>query len=158
MFDNDVLKNVAKCFQNNIDAVYGNIKYFGNNSVNREWIVGNYKKGMFLKGWSIPFPSFFFKRILLKKYGLLDTNIRIADDYDLIFRFVHVHEINIYYLDKFLVKFYYHGRSGNILGRVRSVLDINYIFNKYNINTNVIIFFLKKYFIKLKQYTFKINE
>jgi hypothetical protein len=37
-------------------------------------------------------------------------------------------------------------------------MDINYIFKKYNINTNVILFFLKKYFIKLKQYNFKINE
>jgi len=113
---------------------------------------------MFLKGWSIPFPSFFFKRILLKKYGFLDNKIKIADDYDLIFRFVHVHKINIYYLDKFLVKFYSNGRSGNIFGRIQSVMDINYIFKKYNINTNVILFFLKKYFIKLKQYNFKINE
>lgn len=152
LINKNVLRDVSNKFNEEIDAVYGNISYHGGN-LKRKWIVGNYYNDAFLNGWAIPFPTFFFKRKLIEKYGLLDNSIKIADDHDFIFRLVHVKKIKIIYLNKFLVSFYHKGRSGNFISRLISIQDTYRIFKKYNIKVNIIMFLIKKYLIKASQFS-----
>ena len=155
-FSKDTLLNVFNGFNSNsnIDAVYGDIKYFGNSRYKRQWIVGKYEKNSFLEGFQIPFPSFFFKKKLIDFYGNIDEKIDISDDFDLIFRFVHVKKINIYYINKFLVNFYSNGRSSFFLSRLKTIKEIYMIFKKYNLKINFIKYLFKRYLNKLNQIIF----
>ena len=137
--------------KSNIDAVYGDITYYGHSLYNRQWIVGKYKKNSFLEGFQIPFPSFFFKKKLIDMYGNLDEKLDISDDFDLIFRFVHIKQINIHYINKFLVNFNSNGRSGLFFSRVKTVKEIYIIFKKYKVKVNFLHYLSKRYLKKIFQ-------
>lgn len=147
-----VLKNINNQFcKNEVDAVYGNLEYYGHKFSRRNWKPGKYVENSFLHGWQIPFPCFFFKKSLVISHGYLDTNFNFADDYEFIFRLVHIKQINISYLDSFFVKFRYDGRSSNFFSRLKSLHEIYKVFRKFNIKINMISFIILRYGIKIRQ-------
>ncbi len=46
--------------------------------------VDVFHKERFRKGWMSPHPTFFVKREVYEKYGLLNLDFRLAADYELI--------------------------------------------------------------------------
>lgn len=96
------------------DAVYGDLNYvdrYDTKKVIRKWKSKVYKKGLFLKGWMPPHPTFFVRRQCYEKYGTFNLSLTSAADYELMLRFIHIHEIKLAYLPKLLVKMRAGGQS-----------------------------------------------
>lgn len=49
-------------------------------------------------GWMPPHPTLFIRKEIFEKYGLYNTDLKIASDYDMILRLFYKHKISSYYL------------------------------------------------------------
>lgn len=114
-----VLESVADVFEKqNVDSCYGDILYVNKNDTDkviRYWKSSKYKHGKFKQGWMPPHPTFFVKREIYGKYGLFNTDFRIAADYELMLRFLEKHRISTYYIPEVLIKMRLGGASNKSL-------------------------------------------
>lgn len=110
----DVLQWVADAFADPaIDAVYGNLQYVDpvdTNKVLRHWRAGAFHRNKFYQGWMPPHPGFFVRKRLYNEFGVFNTALRSAADYEIMLRFLFKHEAQAAYVDKLLVKM----RSGGM--------------------------------------------
>jgi len=115
--DNDVLYNIAKVFAEQDTAIlYGNLDYIDiNDKIVRKWRSGKYSKGMFNWGWMPPHPTFYCKKSLFEKLGVYKLDYGSAGDYELMLRFIHLNDINTYYLNMVLIKMVVGGVSNKSL-------------------------------------------
>jgi len=123
--DGQVISSVVNCFvQNNVDAVYGDLQYVDRSDtykVTRNWISGKYQKQNFMKGWMPPHPSFFVKRDCYSKFGVFNTTLRSAADYELMLRFLYKHNCSVEYIPHVLVKMRVGGKSNvSIMNRIKA--------------------------------------
>jgi len=127
----EVIEKIANIFKkNNVDSVYGDLIYVGRNNPNkviRYWKSGKFNIEKIENGWMPPHPSFFVKKKIYKKYGLLNsTDFKISMDYELILRFLYRYRISIAYLPEAVVKMRCGGLSnrsiGNILAKTKEDL------------------------------------
>jgi glycosyltransferase involved in cell wall biosynthesis len=111
-FNSESLSEIANCFENpKVDAVYGNLVYTDEkNKLIRTWNSKPFRSGLFSQSWSPAHPTFYCKREIYKKYGLYKTEYKIAADVELMLRYMEVHKIHTYFIDKVLVNM----RSGGI--------------------------------------------
>lgn len=152
--DNNVLTVVADAFTtHNTDIVYGDIDYVKpDGTVFRKWRSGQYKKGMFNKGWMPPHPAFYCKAQLFKKYGGYSLEYGTAADYELMLRFIHRNHLSVYYVKKVLVKMGIGGVSNsNIKNRIKALFfDMKAMYKNKIIFPPVTLIF--KPLRKLKQF------
>jgi glycosyltransferase involved in cell wall biosynthesis len=116
--DKSVISKVVAAFQKNkTDALYADLIYINKNKTKtvRTWKSGAYKAGDFLWGWMPPHPTFFVKKEVYLKYGLFDTSLRQAADYELMLRFIHKYNISLCYLPEVIVKMRVGGQSNATL-------------------------------------------
>lgn len=108
----------------NADAVYADLYYVDKDDTNkivRKWRSGKYTAGKFLLGWMPPHPTFFVKKEMYDKYGVFNTALRSAADYELMLRFIHKHKIKLAYLPEFIVKMRTGGQSNaSVKNRVKA--------------------------------------
>ncbi|MBK9190870.1 MAG: glycosyltransferase [Crocinitomicaceae bacterium] len=107
----DVIKNISQSFNPNTDAVYADLVYVSaaeKNKIVRTWKAGKYETGSFRKGWMPPHPTFFVKRMVYENFGLFTDELKSAADYEIMLRFIHLHNINLNYLPEIIV----HMRTG----------------------------------------------
>ncbi|MBS1647941.1 MAG: glycosyltransferase [Bacteroidetes bacterium] len=111
----EVLSDVANALnQAKAQALYANLYYVDKEDTSkivRTWKSGAYKSNHFLWGWMPPHPTFFVKKECYEKYGLFNTNLRSAADYELMLRFLYKHQIRVVYLPEFIVKMRVGGQS-----------------------------------------------
>lgn len=112
-----VISKVVQTFiSKNADAVYADLVYVlkdDTGKIFRYWKAGEYKHGLFKKGWMPPHPTFFVKKEVYDKYGLYNTKLFLAADYELMLRFIHKMKISLSYLPQVIVKMRVGGK-GNI--------------------------------------------
>ena len=104
--NSSVISNIINTLEGN-DAVYADLVYVQQNNLNRikrVWKSGKYKVNSFLYGWMPPHPTFFVKKECYTKYGLYNTNLNSAADYELMLRFIHKNKITVGYYDNVIVK------------------------------------------------------
>ena len=123
-----VISEVVKTFVlTNSDAVYGDLHYVDRSDTSkiiRNWVSGNYTKGLFLKGWMPPHPTFFVKRNLYEQFGVFDVSFKSAADYELMLRFIHKHQVKIAYLPLVFVKMRVGGKSNvSLKNRLKANLE-----------------------------------
>ncbi len=115
--DARVISDVVNHFETTgCDALYADLLYVDaekTSKVVRKWKSGEYKRDNFLIGWMPPHPTFFVKKEVYEKFGLFDTRLRSAADYELLLRFMYINKIAISYLPRVLV----HMRSGGMSNR-----------------------------------------
>jgi glycosyltransferase involved in cell wall biosynthesis len=103
-----VLSQVMKTIkEKKVESVYGDLFYVDRNDLSRvirNWKAGEYKDGLFTKGWMPPHPAFFLKKSCYEKFGKFNTSFRSAADYELMLRMLHKHKIPVAYLPEVLVK------------------------------------------------------
>lgn len=121
----DVLKKViAKFEEDNCDAVYSDLVYVDREDtgkVKRYWKSGEYKKGIFKKGWMPPHPTFFVKKKCYNDYGVYNTDLKSSADYELMLRFLHKHEISVSYLPEVITRMRVGGESNvSLKNRIRA--------------------------------------
>jgi glycosyltransferase len=106
--DNNVIADVvAKMEEEKSDTLYADLYYIDavdTNKVTRNWVSGEYKKGMFFKGWMPPHPAFFVRKSVYDSYGKFNLELKSAADYEIMLRFIHKHECSISYLPRVVVK------------------------------------------------------
>lgn len=105
---NDTLAKVTQAFDDpTIDACYGDLLYVdGANSykIVRNWRSGSFSPGKFYWGWMPPHPTFFVRRSVYEKYGLFNTELGSAADYEIMLRFLVKFGIQATYIPEVLVK------------------------------------------------------
>ena len=68
-----------------------------------------------------PHPTFFVKKDCYIKYGVFNTALRSAADYEIMLRLLFKHKIKVAYLPKFTVKMRVGGQSNaSVKNRVRA--------------------------------------
>lgn len=152
----NVLTQVANTFNTfDCDSVYSDLVYVKYNNISK--IVRYWKSGLFSiaklkRGWMLPHPTFFLRRELYDKYGLYNTELKSAADYEMILRLLYKYNITVRYIPKILVNMRQGGVSNSSLwNRIKANKEdllawkINQLYQPYFIR-------LKKPLIKIKQY------
>ena len=104
-----------------IDSVYGDLEYVKKDDVSkviRYWQSGDCTEKKLKSGWMPPHPTFFVRREVYEKYGVFDTKLRIAADYDFMMRVLYKHTISTAYLPQVLIKMRLGGESNRSLKNI----------------------------------------
>jgi len=114
--DNKVISKVAEAFSSHpeADGFYADLVFVRRDDtrkVMRTWEAGPYQDGDFIKGWMPPHPTFFVRKHCYEKYGVFNTDLKLAADYELMLRFIHKHKIRLTYLPQVIVKMRMGGAS-----------------------------------------------
>lgn len=154
--DENVLAKVAQKFEHEkTDSVYGDLVYVDKQNLNkviRYWKAGIFTENSLLKGWMPPHPAFFVKKQIYDKYGLFDTNLKIAADYDMILRLLGRHKISTAYLPEVLVKMRWGGKSNKSIKNVLQKSYEDYQALQKNNFQNAALILLQKNLSKLSQF------
>ncbi len=110
----DVIQKVVECMEtDHTNSLYGDLVYVHadqTNKVQRTWIAGIMKPEKFLFGWMPPHPTFFVRREVYNRFGLFNSELKSAADYELMLRFLYKEKTSVSYLPQVLVKM----RSGGM--------------------------------------------
>ena len=119
----DILADVAAAFMyTNTDILYGNLDFVDvNETIIRKWRTRSYTRGDFSWGWMPAHPTFYCRRSLFNSLGFYSLEHGSAADYELMLRFMHTTNVNVYFLDKVMVKMQSGGMSNkNPVSRVKA--------------------------------------
>lgn len=152
-FDNQVLTKVAKAFSDEeTDAVFGDLIFVDPTDLSqtvRTYSSNSWHPGKFAKGYMPAHPTFFVRKKFYEKYGLFETDYKIAADYEMLIRLLYVHQLNYKYLPLKMVKMRKGGVSSN---GIRSNITLNNEIiracRKHGIKTNAFKIY-PKYFRKV---------
>lgn len=104
-----------------VDCVFGDLDYVDaedTDHVVRAWRSKPYQAGAFQRGWHPAHPTFFVKRSAYERFGLFDTQLKIAADYELMLRFLEREKLSSAYLPEVIVKMRMGGASNASVGNV----------------------------------------
>lgn len=124
----NVIEHVANAFKSmEVEALYADLDYVSRNDkkkVLREWRSGVYNKDSFYKGWMPPHPTFFVRREVYRRYGGYNTQLVSTADYELMLRFLLLHDVRAGYLREVIVKMRVGGQSNRtLLNRIKANLE-----------------------------------
>jgi len=110
--DDSVLQRVVDAFQDPaVDAVYGNLVFVDperTDRIVRRWQSSPHQIQDFYYGWMPPHPTFFVRKSIYEQYGLFNTRLKSAADYELMLRFLFKYRIHAIHLPHTLI----HMRNG----------------------------------------------
>ena len=113
--DTTVISEIVRLFeQEKTDGLYADLVYVDradSEKIIRYWKSGKYTPGKFLKGWMPPHPTFFVKKEVYTHFGLYNTDLRSAADYEFMLRVIHKHKISLTYMPRVLTKMRVGGMS-----------------------------------------------
>ncbi len=123
--NNFVLSDIARIFsQKEIDCLYGDLVYVKTSNaseITRYWKSGSFNQLKLNTGWMLPHPTLFVKKELYTLYGVYNTELKSAADYEIILRFLKKYNSVIEYLPKILVKMREGGYSNSsMINRLRA--------------------------------------
>ena len=93
-----------------IVGVHADLVYADEEKIVRRWHMG---EGNIRQGWMPGHPTLFLKREIYEKYGLYNTNFKIAADYEFMVRFLKDEKNQLAYLPETVVSMFYGGTSSN---------------------------------------------
>jgi glycosyltransferase len=121
-----VIAQVVAAFEGSkVDAVYGDIIMVDEHDitqVKRTWLSGAFDRERFKQGWMPPHIATFIRKGAYDKFGLFNTDLRIAADYEILFRMLYKERIPTLHIPEVLVRFRLGGMSN---GSIRHVLRAN---------------------------------
>ncbi|HEY0978726.1 MAG TPA: glycosyltransferase family 2 protein [Flavobacteriales bacterium] len=122
----DTIGRIVQHFQESgSECVYGDIIMVDEQDVKRVkrvWRSGAYARDRFRTGWMPPHVATFFKRCVYDRFGHFRNDLRIAADYEILFRFLYKERVSASHLSEQLVRFRLGGMSN---GSVRHILEAN---------------------------------
>ena len=121
--DENILSKVVNEFsKKKCDSLYADLQYVKDDEkVFRNWKSGEYKEGLFLKGWMPPHPTFFIKKDCYEKFGKFNVDFVSAGDYELMLRMIHKNKISVAYLPEIIVKMRVGGKSNSsLMNRIKA--------------------------------------
>lgn len=123
LMDDDVLKDIALAFDDETDAIYGNLYFVKQDDINRIvriWKGSPYKS--FATGWHPAHPTFYVRREVYEKYGAFDVSFDVSADFELMLRLIEKCHIRIKYIDRYMVRMRVGGES---TGSIKSIIKGN---------------------------------
>lgn len=110
-----VIEHVVQRFStNHCEVVYADLNYVSRtdkNKIIRKWRSGNYYAQAFEKGWMPPHPTFFATQSAYQKWGGYVQELNQSADYELMLRFLYLHQAKCFYLPEVLVHMRVGGQS-----------------------------------------------
>lgn len=146
----DVIQRIADVFKEDTDAVYGDVRFVGENGKTlRYYSSRNFNPGKFKYGFMPAHPSLYARKELFQKYGMYKTDYKIAADFELMIRFLHINNTRTRYVEMPVVNM----RPGGVSNRN---ISANFLLNQEilracrenGIKTNL-FFIYSKYFKKV---------
>lgn len=120
--DDLVLQKIAEVFRDpEVDGVYGDLDYVSSSDADkivRRWRSGPYRADLLKRGWMPPHPTLYLRREVFDRWGLYDTSMRIAADYEATLRYLVKGDIRLVYISEVLVKMRVGGESNRSLFRI----------------------------------------
>lgn len=121
--DPHVLSRVAYAFRADptLEGVYGDLVYVSANDPNqivRYWRAGEYRRGMFFRGWMPPHPTLFLRRSVYERVGGFRIDLNIAADYEFVLRALHIHDVKVAYVPEVFTRMRLGGMSNRSLKNV----------------------------------------
>lgn len=134
-FSKSVISDIVATFkQSNADLVYGNGLYVdpkNTNLVVRNWISGSYKRWKVKCGWLPLHPTVYIRKKLIERIGLYDESYRIAADSEFLIRYLYKTNIQISYLNQYIVRMRMGGLSTNLNCRKQMWQEDVRLYNKH---------------------------
>lgn len=152
---NDVLEKVAAGFDEQTDAVYGDLHYVHPDDLQhsvRYYSSKIFKRNLMRMGFIPAHPTFYCRRECFDKFGYYKTDYKIAADFDLLLRFIYVNRIRIKYLPMDMVTMRTGGASTNGLkSRMGGMSEHLRSLRENGVKSNRFILSLR-YFYKITEY------
>lgn len=152
---NDVLEKVAVGFDEQTDAVYGDLHYVHPDDLQhsvRYYSSKIFKRNLMRMGFIPAHPTFYCRRECFDKFGYYKTDYKIAADFDLLLRFIYVNRIRIKYLPMDMVTMRTGGASTNGLkSRMGGMNEHLRSLRENGVKSNRFILSLR-YFYKITEY------
>lgn len=144
----NVISRIVQEFNfNKVDLVFGDIVFVNPQNVQqiiRYYSSANFHPEQFSWGWMPAHPSCFLKRKVYEKYGYFRTDYQLASDYELLLRFMKIHQISYSYLPNILVRMRPGGASNkNFSCRWISNREILKACTEHGIHTNILKLFVR---------------
>jgi glycosyltransferase involved in cell wall biosynthesis len=135
--DEYVLSNIFEIFNNNkIDGCYADLYYIDNiYTIKRKWIAGNFKLSSVVYGWMIPHPTLFLRKSTYESLNFYNTSFKISGDYELMLRLFKIKNLNLFYLNKYIIAMSIGGASNNNFKNLINKIKEDYkalVINGYN--------------------------
>lgn len=124
----NIFKTVIDNFDENVDIIYANIKYYNNDFTK---VIRDFKSGQKQNDYFCPaHPSMYIKKEVFNKIGTYNLNYKIAADFDFMVR-CNINNIKYKYIDEYFVYMRYGGKSNNSylknFNECLTILKNNYI-------------------------------
>ncbi|MBS1541760.1 MAG: glycosyltransferase [Bacteroidetes bacterium] len=151
--DETILSQVMDVFKDDsVDAVFGDLVFV--DPANTSKVVRTYSSALwnpkkFAWGFMPAHPTFFVRRKYYEQYGVFKTDYKIAADYELLIRFLAVHQLKYQYLPMKMVVMRKGGVSSkNLKSNIILNQEIMRACRENGIYTNAVMVY-SKYFRKL---------
>lgn len=115
--DNTISHIVERFNETNSELVYGNGLFVDNtnpNKVIRNWISGEYRKSKIKNGWLPLHPTVYIRKKNIEEIGYYDENFKIAADSDFLVRYLYENDLNVSYLNEYIVRMRMGGASTSL--------------------------------------------
>jgi hypothetical protein len=137
----------------NIDAVYGDVRYVRWNNLSysvRYYSSANFSPWKMRMGFMPAHPTFYCKKEIYERYGYFNLNYKIAADFECLVRFIYVNKIKTIYNSMQIVTMRTGGASSNGWKSHRQIMkDHLKALHEHHIYSNVVILSLR-YISKIK--------
>jgi glycosyltransferase involved in cell wall biosynthesis len=155
-----VLSIVEKTFLNpDIKACFADLVYVKQNDINtivRFWQSKPYKIGDFKNGWVPAHPTFFARKSEYAQLGGFNLSYKIAADFEILFRFIEVNNIETQYIPQTLVKMRLGGTTNSSFSNIyKQNKEIIKILRNHYADFNLLSLILQKTKNRLKQFFFR---
>ncbi len=149
----DILQLVVENISD-VDAVYADVHYIKGNNVNcgvRYYSSRRFRRWKMCMGFMPAHPSFYCRKSIYDHFGKFDLDFRIASDFELLLRFIYLHNIRTTYIRRNFVTMRIGGVSTSGLQSHRQILkDHMKAYRKNNVYSN--------YFLEGCRYLYKLLE
>lgn len=138
---NRILSAVATRIKN-FDAVYGDIHYVNDDNLEkcvRYYSSRGFRRWKMFMGFMPAHPSFYCRRAVYSRYGLFDTNFKVAADFEQLLRLIYIEKIHISYVPLDFVTMRTGGASSSGFQSHKIILkDHLRAYKKNNIHSNLL--------------------
>jgi len=149
----NILQHVASEISE-VDAVYGDIHYVDDSDLSkcvRYYSSKSFRRWKMRLGFMPAHPSFYCRRAVYSRYGLFDTDFKVAADFEQLLRLIFVNKIYIKYLPLDFVTMRTGGASTSGLQSHKKIIrDHMLAYKKNNIHSN--------YIFEGLRYLYKVSE
>lgn len=98
----DILQSIVDNIEN-VDAVYADVHYIKGNDIEagvRYYSSKRFRRWQMCMGFMPAHPSFYCRKAVYDRLGKFDLSYKIASDFELLLRFIYLHNIKTRYIRK----------------------------------------------------------